>query len=626
MVNLGRISTSGGDVFLIARQAVVNAGTVKAPSGTVELAAGETVLLQDSASSRQVFVQAGSHGTVVNEGRIKAAQVSLQAADGNVYALAGSGTRIRATGTTTRDGHVWLVADHGQITQRGPIAAVNADGGGGTVDTQAEGLSFGRGAEVRAGQWNISTPAFTIDRAAAGALRRSLDAGTSVGVMTTGVNGATGDLDIASNLSWHGAASLTLAAYHNVSVTKGTTIANNGAGNLTLRADASGIDNGGSVVNRGTIDWSGSTGLVRFFYDMNGSSSPGTVLSNKAWTAADDSGFVSQFTAYKLVNSLSDLQNIALDFSGAYALGKDVNAQAPATTTGTSILAFPLSPFNGQLDGMGHTISNLEISASGNAGAPVGMFSEIGPAGVVRDLHLQANISGPATSAYYGLLAGISEGTIALVRTSGEMALTQGQATAVGGLVGSSTGTITRSASNADVLCTCFPALATYTGGLVGYNGGVVRQSYSAAFTSGNGAGGLVGENEGLVTQSYSSAFVTANNGSVGALVGGNRGTIEQSFSTARVLAPRGGGIAVTNTGTGSIANDVFWDTQATGTSVAVADLADSTSPGSAHGLTTAQMAMPASFGPTYDFSPNGPWIMFPGDSRPSLRWQQFGP
>jgi hypothetical protein len=205
------------------------------------------------------------------------------------------------------------------------------------------------------------------------------------------------------------------------------------------------------------------------------------------------------------------------------------------------------------------------------------------------------------------------------------MALSGGQAT-VGGLVGSSTGTITRSASNADVLCTCFPASATYTGGLVGYNGGVVRQSYSAAFTSGNGAGGLVGQNEGLVTQSYSSAFVTANNGSVGALVGGNRGTIEQSFSTARVLAPRGGGIAVTNTGTGSIANDVFWDTEATGTSVAVADLADSTSPGSAHGLTTAQMAMPASFGPTYDFSPNGPWIMFPGDTRPSLRWQQFGP
>lgn len=38
-------------------------------------------------------------------------------------------------------------------------------------------------------------------------------------------------------------------------------------------------------------------------------------------------------------------------------------------------------------------------------------------------------------------------------------------------------------------------------------------------------------------------------------------------------------------------------------------------------GLTTAQMAMPASFGPTYDFSPNGPWIMFPGDTaRPCVR------
>ncbi|MBB5461074.1 filamentous hemagglutinin N-terminal domain-containing protein, partial [Paraburkholderia sp. Cpub6] len=31
VINLGRISSSGGDVFLIARQAVINAGTVKAP-------------------------------------------------------------------------------------------------------------------------------------------------------------------------------------------------------------------------------------------------------------------------------------------------------------------------------------------------------------------------------------------------------------------------------------------------------------------------------------------------------------------------------------------------------------------------------------------------------------------
>jgi hypothetical protein len=117
VINLCKISSSGADVFLIARGTVVNAGTIKAPDGTAELAAGGQVLLQDSTSSKQVFVQAGSEGAVINSGRIKAAQISLQAADGNVFALAGGGTRIRATGTANRDGHVWLVADSGRVEQ-----------------------------------------------------------------------------------------------------------------------------------------------------------------------------------------------------------------------------------------------------------------------------------------------------------------------------------------------------------------------------------------------------------------------------------------------------------------------------------------------------------------------------
>ncbi|MFL6684152.1 filamentous hemagglutinin N-terminal domain-containing protein, partial [Paraburkholderia graminis] len=60
VVNLGKISSTGGDVFLIARNAVVNAGTVEAPNGTAELGVGANVLLQDSSSGKQLFVQTGS--------------------------------------------------------------------------------------------------------------------------------------------------------------------------------------------------------------------------------------------------------------------------------------------------------------------------------------------------------------------------------------------------------------------------------------------------------------------------------------------------------------------------------------------------------------------------------------
>ncbi|MGF6607849.1 filamentous hemagglutinin family protein [Paraburkholderia sp. WSM4175] len=643
VINLGRLSSSGGDVFLIARQAVVNAGTVRAPSGTVELAAGETVLLQDSASSRQVFVQAGSHGTVVNEGRIKAAQVSLQAADGNVYALAGSGTRIRATGTATRDGHVWLIADSGLVRQQGKIAATDADGSGGTVDTQAAQLAFGRHTTVHAGQWNLSTPAFTIDDAAARTLQRSLSAGTSVDVTTTGGNGAAGDLGIASSLRWQGPASLTLAAYHNISVTTGTTIANNGVGNLTLRADASGIDNGGSIANHGTIDWSASMGIVNALYDMTGSYSAGNILPSTAWTAPQDSGLVTQVTGYKLVNSLADLEKVPLDPAGIYALGKDIDVSPPSGTLYTPIGIYP-NPFTGQFDGMGHSISNLTILVSSSgSGTEVGLFAVIDTAGVVRNLSVQGNVSGPATSGNViggseGILAGTNLGTIAAVHTSGRVvgpAPVGGGEISTGGLVGDTSGDsiITRSSSSADVV-----SPSGDTGGLVGDNHGVIRQSFASGnveatggtqfgVTSGGLVGGLVGyNNASTITQSYATGTVSSPiQGYVGALVGANMfSTIEQSFATGRVQVPGGGaGIAAYNDAPpGTIASDVFWDRQTTGATVAVLVLANGAQAGSAQGLTTAQMSMPSSFGPTYDFSPHGIWAMPPGGTHPVLRWQ----
>ncbi|WP_121323822.1 filamentous hemagglutinin N-terminal domain-containing protein [Paraburkholderia sp. RAU2J] len=626
VINLGRISSSGGDVFLIARQAVINAGTVKAPSGTVELAAGETVLLQDSASSRQVFVQAGSHGTVVNEGRVKAAQVSLQAADGNVYALAGGGTRIRAMGTTTRDGHVWLVADSGLVRQQGKIAATNADGSGGTVDTQAAQLAFGRHAAVRAGQWNISTPAFAIDRAAAGTLRRSLNAGTSVGVMTTGINGATGDLDIASNLNWHGPASLTLAAYHNVSITKGTTIANNGAGNLTLRADASGIDNGGSIANHGTIDWSASTGSVSALYDMNGSYSPGIVLTNNAWSAAPYSGLLTQVTGYRLVNSLTDLQNVSLDLAGIYALGKDIDASATNAFGGVTFISIgnATTPFSGQFDGMGHVVNNFGQSEQGAVLPAVGLFGVIGPTGVVRNVGMtNAYFIAAFRSVPYGILAGQNQGLITYAYTSGRREGGPFEGPMVGGLVGRNEGLIERSSSSATI------GTGGVLGGLVGANYGTINQSYTNGDVSpdihGFG-GGLVGNNYGTVSQSYATG-VTFGSFAASGLVFANAGVVEQSFASGEVRGlccgqpnPPGaayGGIASSNEGT--IATNVYWDKETTTRTVSAGS---GTQLPAANGLTTAQMSNPSSFDASWDFSPTGAWVMPAGATHPILRWQ----
>jgi hypothetical protein len=563
----------------------------------------------------------------------------LQAADGNVYALAGSGTRIRATGTASRNGHVWLVAESGRVEQRGTISAHNADASGGTVDTRAAQLAFGRHAMVDAGQWNVSTPAFTIDAAAAHALRRSLNKGTSVDITTTGSNGAGGDLDVASNLTWRGGASLTLAAYHNVSVANGTTVANDGAGNLILRADASGIDNGGSVTNLGTLDWSKSTGAISALYDMSGQYSAGVQLTNPAWTPGPYSGLLTQSTAFKLVNSLNDLKSVAGDLAGNYALGKDINASA--TSDGSyAPLGNSVTPFIGQFDGQGHTVSSLTLQpwvpADPYAPPLVGMFGAVGSMGVVRNLTVQGNgVAGPGpfgipAYGYMGMLAGTNSGTIIRVNAAGNLSTNAGFSgvdyTTAGGLVGVNAGTVLRSASS--VSLTAGGSL----GGLVGANSGLIAQSFSSGPLQSlsyinQGAGGLVGYNSGTITQSYSTSTTLLQGycrGSFGNPCGGaglvviNDGTINQSFATGRVTQPFYQPIGIARTNNGTITNDVYWDKDTTTATVGVVY---GTPVPASNGLTTAQMSTPGSFA-SYDFGPTGVWTMPIGATHPVLRWQ----
>jgi filamentous hemagglutinin family protein len=138
ITNLGQVSSTGGDVVLIARE-VTNTGSIKAPKGTAALAGGNEVLLAEPGANggERVFVRAGN-GKIDNKGKIEAAQAELKAAGGNIYALAGdNGGIVRATGTETREGRVWLTANSGDITNSGTLAAGNADGSGGRVDVQA---------------------------------------------------------------------------------------------------------------------------------------------------------------------------------------------------------------------------------------------------------------------------------------------------------------------------------------------------------------------------------------------------------------------------------------------------------------------------------------------------------
>ena len=131
VANQGAITSTNGDVVLVGKS-VSNSGQISAPNGTAGLAAGDQVVLSPS-SDQTVQIAAGS-GDATNSGTIAAAQVELNAAGGNVYALAtNNGGVIRATGTATKNGRVFLTSG-GDISTQGTVSAVNSDGSGGEIE------------------------------------------------------------------------------------------------------------------------------------------------------------------------------------------------------------------------------------------------------------------------------------------------------------------------------------------------------------------------------------------------------------------------------------------------------------------------------------------------------------
>jgi len=126
IINAGKISAIGGDVFLLAK-AVINTGTIDAKEGVVGLAAGEEILLKPSGSqrlfiSRKVDAEKGEGG-IENSGLIESTAAELRA-DGNAFRFAiNQAGVIEANVLKQEGGHVFLVADGGTVSHSGSITA-----------------------------------------------------------------------------------------------------------------------------------------------------------------------------------------------------------------------------------------------------------------------------------------------------------------------------------------------------------------------------------------------------------------------------------------------------------------------------------------------------------------------
>jgi filamentous hemagglutinin family protein len=516
--NLGVISSTGGSVFLIADK-VVNKGTISVPNGSAGMAAGERILLADSGSDQRIFVSAGK-GDVTNKGTIAAAQAELKANDGNIYALAGNhGGEIRATGTATRDGHIWLVSNSGTTKVTANISAQNADGRGGSIETSGRTIDFDN-ASIKTGvggSWLVDPVDLTIDSSAASTIQTSLNGGTNVTESTsaTGSSGygttasGNGDITVASNIAWNSTASLTLSAYRNINVQNGVTISNAGSGGLTLHADNAATGTGTVIFNgTGNVHFTGS-GNVDLFYH------PAAYPTSTNYSGSVTMG-TGKLTQYMTVDTANDLQNINSNLSGIYALNTDIDASSIANfvpiahTAGSD----PAQGFSGLFDGQSHTINHLTMNDS--IDQITGLFGQTSSTGIIRNVGLiNASVTNSNSSfqVFVGGLVGENFGTISSSYVAGSVKSTGGSGSIIGGLAGENDGTISNAYSTASVSSNTANGSFTSIGGLVGDNGylqpsasitsSLATGSVTSTGTGSSSVGGFTGENEGNIGSSY---------------------------------------------------------------------------------------------------------------------------
>ena len=200
--------------------------------------------------------------------------------------------------------------------------------------------------------------------------------------------------------------------------------------------------------------------------------------------------------------------------------------------------------FRGDFYGNGHTISNLTINNTTTD--RTGLFGVLDGAHIQDLAIVNANVKGNGSNtSYVGILASkvYDDAVIENVYTTGSVS----NGFDVGGLVGSNSGTITKSYSTATV------SGNGSVGGLVGNNaaGAVIKLSYATGnVLSGVNVGGFAGFNSGTIESSYATGRVNGSS-QTGGFVGYNGATITNSYATGFVdEGTKKGGFAGNNAGT----------------------------------------------------------------------------
>ncbi len=233
---------------------------------------------------------------------------------------------------------------------------------------------------------------------------------------------------------------------------------------------------------------------------------------------------------YSIIKTADQLQAMKNNLGGKYILMKDIDLSG----YNWDVVGNINNPFTGELNGNGHSITNLILNR--DTYDYVGLIGRM-EGGKITNLGLEdAEVNGKM---WVGAIAGYSyNSTISNCFVAGR----------VSGY--SDVGAVAGSNIYSSVVKDCY-SLASVSaddyraGGLVGHNtdNSTITNSFSKGDVSGNtSVGGLVGQNsQGSISKSYSSGSVTGNSNTAGFLGWNDNGTLNTCYWDTQKSGQTGG-------------------------------------------------------------------------------------
>lgn len=607
IINQGNITAvNGGTIALIAAK-IINDGALNASQGNVLMGAGSKVTLDLGGPVKLQIANDTLETLIANGGAIHAegghVLLTSQAARTLASSVINHSGLIEAQALATGEkGEVILFAHGGKTQVNGTINAT-----GGFVETSGKTLDIANGTAIKAKQWLLDpqdlvidggTGAIGGDTVGASVIESTLNAGTNVTLQADNsiqVNHAltwqqnslqlqATKIDINQAITLNGSANLVLV-FRDANINKEVLLAGDdttamlvnygGKLNFKMNADKTGFD--------GKLTFTGAhSALLKVDVDPTKDPEVDPLIysaysrDSSQWGQAVGENINTVFNP--ILNTRADLETInatGSSLAGNYLIGQDIDLSGKNWTP----IGTWSTPFQGQIDGLGHIISNMTIRAGSEPSGLVGTMTD----GRIANLALKnASITGTASESNAGLLIGYAQTTanrsleITNIITQGSI---QDMARATGGIAGqignAENSTITLSNVHADVR---LRDTGDYAGGLVGSMG--VSETGTASTLIENSSahvhinnsqnesiGGLVGVVESndapfTLRSSYATGHIEGRQ-MVGGLIGelkGPESRIETSFSNVEIglassVHPYGIGGLVGHLGGGTIEN-----------------------------------------------------------------------